>query len=221
MNEFFQTALAFPTVVYSILLAVSVVYWMLAATGLVDGDVPDAQVGADADAGEWSGAAAMLSRLGLAGVPLPIVVTVLSFTAWFGTYFVHLLALRHVPEGLRILAGTGTLLAMLVPAVGVTSLVLRPLTRVLAKLGPAEPSLLGRTGVVVTPTLTSDYGQASFDDGGAGLILQVRYDDAQPLRRGDRVVLIEHMEGQNAYRVVSEQQFLRPAGHPIPQARSQ
>jgi hypothetical protein len=219
VTEFLQTALAFPTVVYSVLLAVGVVYWMMAATGLVDGDAPDAQV--DAGGGEASGAAAMLSRLGLAGVPLPVVVTVLSFAAWFGTYFVHLLALRHVPEGLRVLAGTGTLLAMLVPAVGATSLVLRPVSRALSKLGPAEPSLLGRTGVVITPTLTSDYGQASFDDGGAGLILQVRCDDAQPLRRGDRVVLIEPMEGRDAYRVVSEQQFLRPSGHPIPQARSQ
>lgn len=208
MNEFLHTALTFPTVVFSILLAASAAYWLLAATGLADLDGPDALAGGDGGAGEASGAAAMLSRLGLGGVPLMVVATTFSLTAWTATYFVHLLALRQLPEGARTLAGLGTLLAVLVPAAAATSLVLRPVGRVLRRLRPAEPSLLGRSGVVVTSTLTSDHGQAAFEDGGAGLVLQVRHDDPNPLRRGDRVVLVEYLEGQNAYLVVSEQQFL-------------
>ncbi|HLM47211.1 MAG TPA: hypothetical protein VK458_25310, partial [Myxococcaceae bacterium] len=58
----------------------------------------------------------------------------------------------------------------------------------------------------------------SFDDGGAGLVLQVRGEG--PLQRGDRIVLIEYLEGQNAYRVVSEQQFLS-AGTSNPQVEVQ
>lgn len=207
MNEFLQTALTFPTVVPSVVLSVSAVYWLLASTGLAgdDFDVP----GGEGDAGTATGAAAMLSRLGLGGLPVMVVLTTFSFTAWFGTYFVQLLVLRHLPEGVRTLAGAGTLLAMLVAAVAATSLLLRPVRRWTAKLSPAtDASLLGRTGVVTTPTLSSDYGQASVDDGGAGLILQVRSDEPHGLRRGDRVVLIEYLEGQNAYRVVAEHQFL-------------
>lgn len=205
MNEFLQTALTFPTVVPSVLLAVSALYWLLAATGLVGDDVG----GGEGDAGAGSGAAAMLARLGLGGVPVMVVLTTLSFTAWFGTYFVQLLVLRHLPEGLRAPAGAGTLLAMLVPAVAATSLVLRPVRRWMTRMRPAgDASLLGRTGVVVTPTLASDYGQASVDDGGAGLILQVRHDEPHGLKRGDRIVLIEYLEGQNAYRVVAEHDFL-------------
>jgi hypothetical protein len=207
VNEFLQTALTFPTVVPSVLLGVSAVYWLLAATGLAGDDLDVG--GGDGDAGTASGAAAMLSRLGLGGVPVMVVLTVLSFTAWFGTYFVQLLVLRHLPEGLRALAGAGTLLVVLVPAVAATSFVLRPVRRWLARLRPSpDASLLGRSGVVITPTLASDYGQASVDDGGAGLILQVRYDEPHPLKRGDRVVLLEYLEGQNAYRVVSEHHFL-------------
>lgn len=206
MNEFLQTALSFPTVVYSVLLAVSVAYWLLAATGLGDGD---ALGGGDGDAGEAGTAAAMLSWLGLAGVPLMVVVTTFSFLAWLGTYFVHLLVLGGLPDEVRTLAGIGTMLGMMIPAVGATSVVLRPVARGLARLAPREDaSLVGQAGVVVTPTLTSDYGQASVDDGGAGLILQVRHDDPNPLQRGDRVVLVEYLEAQNAWLVVSEQQFL-------------
>jgi hypothetical protein len=209
MNEFLQTALTFPTVVYSVLLSVCVVYWLIAMTGLVDSDAADALFGADGGPGEVSGAAAMLSKFGLAGVPVMVVLTTLSFAAWLGTYFAHLLVLQHLPDSLRLLAGAGTLLAALVPSVAATSILLRPLRRALVRLQPATAaSLIGQAGTLITPTLASNYGQASFDDGGAGLILQVRYDEPNDFKRGDRIVLIEYLEGQHAYRVVSEQQFL-------------
>jgi hypothetical protein len=207
VNEFLHTALGFPTIVYSMLLAVIVLYWALAVTGLADGDSVDAMVG-DGDAPDAGAAAAMLSRLGLGGVPITIAATTLVFTAWLGAYFVHLLVLGELPESVRTLAGVGTIVGVLVPAVAVTSLVLRPLRGVLAKMRPPERSLIGSSAVVVTSTLSADYGQASVDDGGAGLILQVRHDDPNQLQRGDRIVLIEYIESQNAYRVVSEQQFL-------------
>ena len=199
MNEFLQTALTFPTLVYSVLLAVCAAYWLLAATGLADGDGP---FGGDGDAGD---AAGMLAKLGLGGVPAMVVATVFSFAAWIGTYFAQLLVLRELPEGVRALAGAATMLAIVIPAAAATALVLRPLAKTMARLRPDVP-LLGRAGVLITPTLTSDYGQASVDDGGAGLVLQVRGEDQ--LQRGDRIVLIEYLEGQNAYRVVSEQKFL-------------
>lgn len=207
MNEFLHTALSFPTIVYSMLLAVITLYWVLAVTGLADGDAVDGLVG-DGDAPDAGAAAAMISKLGLDGVPITVVATTLVFTAWLGTYFVHLLVLGGLPSGLRTVAGMGTLVAALVPAVAVTSIVLRPVRRVIARLRPMERSLVGSSAVVVTPTLSGDYGQASVDDGGAGLILQVRHDDPNQLQRGDRIVLIEYIESQNAYRVVSEQQFL-------------
>lgn len=211
VNEFLQTALTFPTVVYSVLLCVSAAYWLLAATGLADGDGP---FGGDGDAGD---AAGMLAKLGLGGVPAMVVATVFSFAAWLGTYFAQLLVLRELPVGVRVLAGVATMLAMVIPAAAATSLALRPLARTMARLRPDVP-LLGRAGVLITPTLTAEYGQASVDDGGAGLVLQVRSED--PLQRGDRIVLIEYLEGQNAYRVVSEQQFLS-AGKSNPQVEVQ
>ena len=76
MNEFLVTALTFPTVVYGVLLAVCIVYWLLAATGLVDHHGPDAlfhadtgHVGHSADhphlgdaAGRWAGSVSRACR---------------------------------------------------------------------------------------------------------------------------------------------------------------
>lgn len=207
MTDFLQTALTFPTLLYSILLTVCVVYWLLAATGLLDLDGPDHVFGGDGD-GNPSGMAAMVGKLGLSGVPIMIVLTVLSFCGWIGTYFVQLLLLQHLPTGLRIPAGIVVALGMLVPGVFVTSLLLRPVSRALLRLRPPqEPSILGRTAIVSTPTVDAGYGQATADDGGAGLVLQIRCQEAGRFKRGDRVVLIEYLDQQHAYRVISEEQF--------------
>ncbi|HEY5849304.1 MAG TPA: hypothetical protein VIT62_00850 [Lysobacter sp.] len=209
MNAFLQTCLTFPTLVYSIVLAVCVAYWGLAATGLVDADGPDGMLGGDGDSdGEAAGVAAMLSRLGLSGVPVMLVATVLSFIGWLGTYFVQLLVLQHLPGALRIVVGIAVAVAMLVPGLFATSLLLRPLSRLLLKLRPpADPSIIGRTATVRTPSVDAGYGQATVDDGGAGLVLQVRHHESGRFKRGDRVVLIEYIDAQHAYRVISEQHF--------------
>jgi len=211
MSAFLHTALTLPTLLYSIVLAVCVLYWLLAATGLADADGPDSLLGGDGDGdGDASGIAAMLARLGLSGVPVMIVFTVLAFIGWFGTYFVQLLVLQHLPATLRVLAGLGVAVAMLVPGVFVTSLLLRPLSRLLLRLRPpVEPSILGRVAIVSTPSVDAGYGQATMDDGGAGLVLQIRHADAARFKRGDRVVLLEYLADQHAYRVMSEEQFQR------------
>lgn len=207
MIAFLQTVLTFPTLVYSILLTVCVLYWLLAATGLVDLDGPDHVFGGDGD-GDLGAVAAIVSKLGLSGVPVMIVLTVLSFCGWLGTYFVQLLLLQHLPTGLRIPIGIAVAVGMLIPGVIVTSLLLRPLSRVLLRLRPPqEPSILGRTAIVSTPSVDAGYGQATVDDGGAGLVLQIRCQDAGRFKRGDRVVLIEYLDKQHAYRVISEEQF--------------
>lgn len=208
MTDFLTTALTFPTLLYSVVLAVAVIYWLLAATGLVEIDGLDGLLGTDGDTADSSGAAAMLAKLGLSGVPVMLVITVLAFMGWLGTYFVHLLVLDGLPDGLRLVGGAAVALLMLVPGVIATSLLLRPLGRVLLRLRPPrEPSLLGRVGVVSSPAVDARHGLATVDDGGAGLVLQVRHDDPGRFKRGDRVVLIEYIDGQHAYRVISEQQF--------------
>ena len=218
MIDFLETCFTFPTLLYSILLAFCAVYWLLAMTGLVDSDAVDGIFIGDGnighgdvfhgDSGDSTAAAGMIARLGLSGVPLMIVLTVLFFIGWLITYFVHLLVLRHLPDGLRILAGIGTLLGALVPGVLLTSLLLRPVAKLMAKLQPqAAASILGRVGTVTSPMVDAQSGRAEFDDGGAGLILQVRAPPNTRFERGDRVVLLSHDAQANTHAVISETEF--------------
>ncbi|MDQ3039228.1 MAG: hypothetical protein M3R16_05445 [Pseudomonadota bacterium] len=214
MIDFLQTCLTFPTLAYSIVLAFCVVYWLLAMTGLFDVDALDGLLMGDGHVGHGDGAgdttvtAGMLARLGLSGVPIMIVLTVLSFVGWLATYFVHLLVLRHLPDSLRILAGIATLLGALVPGVLLTSLLLRPVARLMAKLQPqAAASILGRAGTVTSPVVDDQGGRAEFEDGGAGLILQVRAPPNTTFERGERVVLLSHDAQANTHAVISETEF--------------
>ncbi|WP_133499365.1 OB-fold-containig protein [Cognatilysobacter terrigena] len=218
MTDFLTTALTFPTVVYSVLLAVCLIYWLLAATGLMDHHAPDALLHGHLHGGDLHGhgdhhaeasdLAALLGRLGLAGVPVMVIATVLSFFGWMCAYYAQLLVLDHLHTTLRVAIGIAVDVAALVPGLIATSIALRPVSRWILKLRPpVEPSLLGRVAVVSTPVVDDRYGQARVDDGGAGLILQVRTNEPGRYKRGDRVVLIEFLDAQHAYRVVPEHQF--------------
>ena len=218
MTEFYTTALTFPTLIYSILLAFCVVYWLLAATGLVDSDAihgllhhHDGLDGIDtghhhADATDSAG---ILSRLGLSGVPFMLILSVLVFFGWLITYFAQLLVLQHLPDPLRILAGIGVLVVALLPGLMLTSLLLRPVARLIMKLRPpVPPSILGKAGNVISPRVTDSEGRAEFEDGGAGLILQVRAPPGTTFQRGERVVLLSFDEQAHTYAVMSESEFL-------------
>jgi len=202
MDLFLQIALSFPTLVFSVLLAVAVVYWLLAVMGLFNLEVPLMPEG---EASEIGGIPALLARLRLDGVPLPLILSVLSLLAWLGCYFTDYFLLRHLPaDTLRWLFGAGTVIGAFVVATPLTGLILAPLRGLFAKLPAVDSvSLLGRVAIVRSPEVTLAQGQAEVDDGGAGLILHVRAEPGQ-FRRGDRVVLVDYLAAQNAYRVIAD-----------------
>ena len=219
MTEFLTTALTFPTLLYSILLAFCVVYWLLAATGLVDSDTIHGLLhhhdGLDGmhthhhhheTATDSTG---MIARLGLSGVPFMLILSVLAFFGWLITYFAQLLFLQFLPDPLRMLVGIGVLVAALLPGLLLTSLLLRPVARLIMKLRPpVPPSVLGKAGNVISPQVTEREGRAEFDDGGAGLILQVRAPPGVTFNRGERVVLLSFDEQRDSYAVIAESEFL-------------
>ena len=151
----------------------------------------------------------MIARLGLSGVPFMLILSVLAFFGWLITYFAQLLFLQFLPDPLRMLVGIGVLVAALLPGLLLTSLLLRPVARLIMKLRPpVPPSVLGKAGNVISPQVTEREGRAEFDDGGAGLILQVRAPPGVTFNRGERVVLLSFDEQRDSYAVIAESEFL-------------
>jgi len=67
--------------------------------------------------------------------------------------------------------------------------------------------VLGQSAVVRTSKVTDSFGEAFLSDGGAGLILKVRSSNNQTFVKGDKVVLLEYLDKENIYRVISEEDF--------------
>lgn len=217
MNEFLNIALSFPTLPWSVLLAFCLIYWLMAATGIVDladgwidpdlGDVVDAHA---ADHGHAS-STGMMARLGLSGIPFMLVLVVIAFVGWTATYYAHLWLLSGLNGPMRWLLGAGTCIGALMFATIIAGFVLRPVRKLILKLRtpPSEVTLLGRVGTILSATADDTQGRAEFDDGGAGLILQVRAPQGQVYPRGAKVVLIGIDAEQDTHQIMLQTDFIQ------------
>lgn len=208
MDPFYRNIASFPTVVFTFGLAVSMLYWMIAVLGMIEIDVldvPDTD-GMDSDTGT---AASLLTWLGLNGVPVTVAITLLSFFGWIICYFaVHFLMPFATGTLLRYGLGLVVLAGSLYASVVITSLAIRPLRTLFKKAQRhVEKHVLGQTAVVRTSRVTETFGEATLEDGGAGLILKVRASGATEMKTGDRVVLLEYDKSTNTYRVIPEDEF--------------
>lgn len=210
MEIFLQTASSFPTVLFTFLLCVAVIYWLVVALGLVEADILDFEFDSLAEtAGQTEGLAGLLYKFKLNGVPVTLVLTLLFFISWFMTYFVELWLLRFLPLGvLRYPLGLIVAVAAMIFAVPLCAAICRPLRPLFIKVeATSSKSVLGQVALVRSGKVTTSQGEAVLEDGGAGLILRVRADETKGFKRGDRVVLLEYLAAEHAYRVISEEEF--------------
>ena len=209
MDLFLQTSFSFPVVVFSFLLCVAVLYWITVACGVLDAESLDIEPDVGADNSYAEGIGGLLLKLGLKDVPITLLLTLLVFFAWLFCYFAELLVLRFMPLGLlRYPLGVVAGFAALMLAVHCVRLLTRPLRPLFRKVrGATSKSLLGRVVVVRSGQVSATQGEATMDDGGAGLILRIRADESHGYKRGDRLVLLEYLDAEHAYRVISEDEF--------------
>lgn len=202
MEQFLQIVLAFPTVVFSVLLLVALGYWLIALLGLVDLDVLDVASadGVDLDVTQLSG---LLMKLGFDGLPITLIFTGIALFAWVLSYAGTLVLAAFVPGALHWAFAIALALLAFMIAIPFAGLALRPLRGLFMRHeAPAADDLLARTAIVRSPVVNESQGTATLEDGGAGLILQVRAASGQ-FRRGDSVVLVEYVPASNAYRVIA------------------
>ena len=215
MSTFLQYALGFPTFIFGALLVFMLLYWVIAFMGLVDVDSIDHWVlfdGSDHAHGvehSASALAGLLLKVGLGGIPLTVILTVLFLLSWLASYVMsHFVPAVQGWTLVNIATGSAVAAAALMTGFFATVLVLRPLRGIVNKIAPAEEPkvLLGRVGLVRSAVVNASQGYGSVDDGGGGLNLQMRSPERE-LTRGTEIVLIEHLPEHNAWRVVSKAEF--------------
>lgn len=201
MNIFLANILAFPTIVFSILLSVAVLYWLISLTGLLGSDL-------DLDTGDgWLDLGGLMTTLGLKGVPLPLLVTLIVLWAWLTTYSIQVLFSPWLTGILGIVVGCVLIPVALLLGLVLSALLVRPFHGILAEAEqPTQTRILGCVCQVMSPTVDQGQGRAEAHLDGAHLILQIRSNT--PLLRGSRAVFIEYIAEKNLYWVVPEAEFL-------------
>lgn len=212
MTPFYQNISNFPTVFFSFFLILTMMFWMISIFGMIDIDfldLPEAESGGEE--GLANGVSTVLLKLGLNGVPLTVIVSLIALFGWFISYYaVIFMDPSSFWPPLSWLISIGIFIGTLYIAALITAQVIKPL-RVLFKSMASDitKQVLGKVALVRTSRVDGSFGEANFNDGGAGLILKVRSFDGQTFKRNDRVVLLEYLSDDNVYRVVSEEEFLK------------
>ena len=210
MTELFNEAIAWYNFPLTVLLCLVVLYWVVAAFGMVgDGmDAGDLDVGADADVhhgGEGVGGLAALMRfVNMDSVPAMIVITVMTSTFWVLSMVLnHLLnPERSTAIALAILGGGFVLSAI------ITKIITIPFSRIFKSLRnsdkEAQIPIIGRTGIVKSGEVTTDFGQVEITKKGAPLLIHARIHEGNArLKRGDECIVIDEIEGKGIFYVKS------------------
>lgn len=211
MDAFFTNVFSYPTVFFTVLLIIVQIYWLFAILGMLEIDILDIGPDLADDAGDGlQGLGGLMVMLGLSGVPVTVVVSLLVLSGWLFTFLaVELFFFWSLDGWWNVLAGTGVLLAAGALAIPTTAILARPLRGLFAKAYSKSPQkvLIGQTCVVRSGTVSETFGEVTAVLDGASLLLKVRADASKQIKRGDRVVLLEYQAATNTYWVIPEHEF--------------
>jgi hypothetical protein len=218
MDPFYQNIASFPTAFFTFFLLVTVLYWLVAVLGFVeidflDFDIPDLDgaldVNLEGDLSTPDVLAGLMLRFGLHGVPVTIIISLISLFGWLVSYYTVHFLFGLVPDGLlRFIVGIPVLIGALYVGTMITAVLIKPLRPLFQKAQQQTTKhILGQTAIVRTSRVDQDFGEVTLEDGGAGLILKVRATGDNTFVKGDRVVLLEYVKENNVYRVISEDEF--------------
>ncbi|MDQ3405345.1 MAG: hypothetical protein M3548_18470 [Actinomycetota bacterium] len=182
MGAFVDTVLRFPVVLFTFLLVVVIVFWLLVLAGAFDADSVDSGDG-------------FADGLGFGTVPLSIALSLMIVVAWFlslvATVFIQDAALS---PPITLVLSIAALLAALVAALLVTRIVVLPLRRLFPEANVASRNdFVGLPCVVRTGSVDLTFGQAEVTAAdGSSAIVQVRKAGDDPLRAGGTAVIYDY-----------------------------
>ena len=209
MAEFLDIIFAFPTVLFTVLMAISFMMLILTVVAGVGADTFDLDL--DFSGAEDTGFSffEILSSFGVGKVPMSIFAAFYFFTAWALSYF--LVAVLSGVLGANILVGFGILVVVTLAAFPISGLLLAPLTVLLESDEGATSGrgLIGEVCTIHSGRVDARFGRARCFIDGTELVLNVRCPHENDLTRGDEALIIDFNDQQNTYVVESVGAIMR------------
>ncbi|HEY8075111.1 MAG TPA: hypothetical protein VIF62_13400 [Labilithrix sp.] len=231
MAHFLTLALSFPSIVFTILLGVAFVYWLFVIIGAARINLlGDADLDADADldhdldhdgaadhdadhdghdAEGGGGSHGLLAALMLRKAPATIVLSSVILFSWVLSIFGAEAANLLLSGGLAMAVKLAVLLVAPVISLFPTSLVVRPIGRMFTMPeAAASDQLVGKVCTIRTGTVTDRFGEATLEDGGAGVVVRVRVDAGEKLERGQQALIVGYDEAKQEFTVAPMDELL-------------
>lgn len=213
MDQFILNISSFPTAIFTTVNVVIIGIWIIIAFGLLDIEVFDLSIDIDLDTDPTSvsGVTSYLVSLGLVGVPIFIVLTIIFFVSWIISYSAVKYGLFwNNSDFVRYIVGFAILVASFLASIPVTAQLVKPLRKLFSKLNSESTtslSLVGKQCIVRTTKVNETFGEAECINQGASLILKIRASENYQLKNGDLVRIIEVDEKSSVYQVIPESEF--------------
>lgn len=208
METLRQIALSFPVVVFSVVLALGALYWLLVALRLAPVEC------FEHDSLKGDHLASTLVALGFAGVPASFALTVLLGLAGVITLGVELAVLRWLPLGLfRIPVGVAVLWGAFVVASPLATALCQALHGWFHRHAPRQRRcLLGERVEVRDEADAEGWATAVLvDDPECQIRLHGKPGNLPQV--GERRVLVKYVAGEDAYRSVPETEYREARAH--------
>ena len=205
MEQLFEVASQFPTVIYSVLLGIVVVYWIIGMLGLIDLDFSgdaDLEIDVDGDVDvSVGGISGLLLTFGLTGVPFSLVISIIVLICWLISFYLQFYLLTWLPDGwLYYLMGTLSDIVVLFISLPITAIVIRPLKGMFnSEEAASSNNLVGNEATIATSKVSATFGQARLFTNGAEILVDVRCDPQHILKMGDKVLVIKYLQESHAY----------------------
>lgn len=209
MGNFIDAAFGYPTAIYTALLGIVLIYWVLAIVGLVDFEASGLDIEiqhADGDAGDIGTLASYVVAMGLNGVPFSIVVSLIVLVSWTISCLAGMWVLLQVPTMLlNIVAGTAVLLTSFAMSILVTARLVRPMRALfVTHAALANASLVGQSCKILTGMVDEKVGRAEVQQRGAGINIRVWARTPNAFARGSTARITDYDAGSGRYLIEEE-----------------
>jgi hypothetical protein len=174
-----------------------------AAGGMLEGADAHGHAGHGHDTHADGDSAGLFAALGFSGIPVTISFSFVTFFSWVLSIASRNTAFKLLGNLLPgAVIGGGLFLLCAVLGTLVASLAMRPMHPIfIAKQAPGRDSLMGRVCTINSGSVSGNFGHATFEDGGAGLILNVYCDRENQLKRGDKALILGYDPARDIYEV--------------------
>jgi membrane protein implicated in regulation of membrane protease activity len=138
------------------------------------------------------------------------VLTIIAIVGWIACYYAIYFGGALIPDfwPLELAYELAIFVAVTYLTILLTAQVIKPIRTLFQKLESDETKhIVGQVIIVRSGVVNKDRGEGLMNDGGAGLLLQIRSTGSQEFIKGDEVVVIEENKERNLFRVIAKSEF--------------